>query len=265
MKRYYQLIILAVPLLFLLVYICSVSAASGVAAYYIGPGEPFVATLDGTSLVIKNATSYTLFVPVRTLAEQQSFLYNLPAGVTVTLDQCGGLTANLWGDEYPIVTIGTQCWMAKNLAYLPSVVGPGTGSETTPYYYVYGYDGTDVATAKSQSNYTTYGVLYNWTAANTACPSGWHLPTDAEFTTLTNTTGNSKEALISAGWFNNLFAGYRSTGGSFNSIGSYTYFWSSSASSSSLAWLRYLNTSYSTVYRGDIGKAYGFSVRCLRD
>jgi uncharacterized protein (TIGR02145 family) len=74
--------------------------------------------------------------------------------------------------------------MKKNLAYLPSVVGPGTGSETTPYYYVYNYNGTDVATAKSQTNYTTYGVLYNWSAALTACPSGWHLPTDAELNTL---------------------------------------------------------------------------------
>lgn len=85
---------------------------------------------------------------------------------------------------YPTVQIGTQCWMKKNLAYLPSVVGPGTGSETTPYYYVYNYNGTDVATAKSQTNYTTYGVLYNWSAALTACPSGWHLPTDAELNTL---------------------------------------------------------------------------------
>jgi len=85
---------------------------------------------------------------------------------------------------YPSVQIGTQCWMAKNLAYLPSVVGPGTGSETTPYYYVYGYDGTDVSAAKVNSNYTTYGVLYNWPAATTACPSGWHLPTDAELNVL---------------------------------------------------------------------------------
>jgi uncharacterized protein (TIGR02145 family) len=85
---------------------------------------------------------------------------------------------------YPTVQIGTQCWMKKNLAYLPSVVGPGTGSETTSYYYVYDYNGTDVSAAKATSNYTTYGVLYNWPAATTACPSGWHLPTDAELNTL---------------------------------------------------------------------------------
>jgi len=85
---------------------------------------------------------------------------------------------------YPTVQIGNQCWMKKNLAYLPSVVGPGTGSATTPYYYVYNYTGTDVSAAKATSNYTTYGVLYNWPAAITACPTGWHLPTDAEFNIL---------------------------------------------------------------------------------
>jgi uncharacterized protein (TIGR02145 family) len=175
---------------------------------------------------------------------------------------------------YPTVQIGNQCWMKKNLAYLPSVVGPGTGSATTPYYYVYDYNGTSVSAAKATTNYTTYGVLYNWAAAMNGqtgegvqgiCPTGWHLPTDAEFTILTNTTGNTKGALISAGWFDSLFAGSRYTDDSFNNIGSNADFWSSSASSSSIAWYRSLYTSYSTVYRHYYNKANGFSVRCLRD
>ena len=101
---------------------------------------------------------------------------------------------------YQYKTIGTQVWMTENLAYLPSVVGPGTGSNSTAYYYVYGYDGTDVDAAKATSNYTTYGVLYNWPAAMSGaasssadpsgvqgiCPTGWHLPSDAEWTTLTD-------------------------------------------------------------------------------
>jgi len=192
MKKYYQLMILAVPLLFL-VYICSVSAASGIAAYYVGPGEAYMATLDGRAREITNTTSNTLFIPVRTLAEQQSFLNNLPVGVAIW-NGCGENYIDLRDSNiYPTVQIGNQCWMKKNLAYLPSVVGPGTGSETTPYYYVYGYDGTDVSAAKVNSNYTTYGVLYNWPAAMNGqtgegvqgiCPSGWHLPTDAEWNVL---------------------------------------------------------------------------------
>ena len=88
------------------------------------------------------------------------------------------------GTEYKTIKIGNQTWMAENLKYLPSVVGPATGSSTDPYYYVYGYQGTDVATAKATTNYQNYGVLYNWTAATTACPAGWHLPTDAEWNVL---------------------------------------------------------------------------------
>ena len=243
----------------------------------------------------------------------QSCYYYLGVGAGEEEWSCGdNLTDSRDSNIYTTVQIGTQCWMKKNLAYLPSVVGSGTGSETTPYYYVYGYDGTDVATAKSQSNYTTYGVLYNWTAANTACPSGWHLPTDAELNTLetyvvsyinspnpqypcsTSETGwrrcadnsgtdaggtyGAGKSLKKVGQgtgvgagddlvgFSALLAGYRYTDGSFYFIGSSTYFWSSSASGSSNAWDRSLKASYSTVYRsGSNSKAYGFSVRCLRD
>ena len=95
---------------------------------------------------------------------------------------------------YRIVTIGSQTWMAENLKYLPSVVGPGPGSKKTPHYYVYGYNGTNVTDAKATANYNTYGVLYNWPAAMNGaassttnpsgvqgvCPDGWHLPSDAE-------------------------------------------------------------------------------------
>lgn len=111
-----------------------------------------------------------------------------------------GVTDTRDGNHYNAVRIGNQVWMAENLAYLPGVAGPGTGSSTTPYYYVYGYNGTDVNAAKTTANYTTYGVLYNWPAAmhgaasSTAnpsgvqgiCPDGWHLPSNAEWTQLEN-------------------------------------------------------------------------------
>ncbi|MFN2380349.1 MAG: FISUMP domain-containing protein, partial [Bacteroidales bacterium] len=81
--------------------------------------------------------------------------------------------------EYNWVRIGDQIWMAENLAYLPSVSPSSEGSETEPYYYVYAYDGSIVSEAKVTDNYNAYGVLFNWPAALTACPDGWHLPTDA--------------------------------------------------------------------------------------
>jgi len=84
------------------------------------------------------------------------------------------------GYDYSTVQIGDQCWFSENCRYLPEVSPSSAGSETSPYYYVYGYQGTDVEEAKATYNYDTYGVLYNWPAVMTEgiCPSGWHIPTD---------------------------------------------------------------------------------------
>lgn len=86
---------------------------------------------------------------------------------------------------YKTLTFGTQTWMAENLAFLPSVSGSSGYSETVPHYYVYDYHGYSPVEAKSLPNYQKYGVLYNWLAATTdACPPGWHLPSDSEWTQL---------------------------------------------------------------------------------
>ncbi len=92
------------------------------------------------------------------------------------------------GNEYSSVTIGDQIWMAVNLKYLPSLSGYPKA------YYVYGYNSTNVNDAKATSNYNTYGVLYNWDAAKTACPAGWHLPSVAEWTQLTTYLGGESVA-----------------------------------------------------------------------
>jgi len=187
------------------------------------------------------------------------------------------------GNLYSYRTYGSQVWMTKNMAYLPSVVGPGTGSNSTAYYYVYGYDGSDVATAKATDNYSTYGVLYNWTAAQSACPSGWHLPSDAEWTTFTNDLGGASVAggkLKEAGtahWnspnigatnesgFTALPGGYRTANGVFGTIGIGGRWWSSTEGDPNSAWYRVLHYDSSRVTRGNYDKERGFSVRCLRD
>ncbi|MBN2777355.1 MAG: PKD domain-containing protein [Bacteroidales bacterium] len=118
------------------------------------------------------------------------------------------------GTVYPTVQIGNQCWMAKNLAYLPNVVGPETGSLSTACYYVYGYDGISVTDAKAVDNYSTYGVLYNWSAAmggqessttnpsgvQGVCPTGWHLPSDEEWKELEMVIGLTQEEADVMGW-----------------------------------------------------------------
>ena len=102
------------------------------------------------------------------------------------------------GTVYTTVQIGNQCWMKENLKYLPEVSPSSAGSGTDPHYYVYDYQGTDVSEAIATDNYQNYGVLYNWSAAMNgeassnanpsgvqgACPAGWHLPSDGEWTEL---------------------------------------------------------------------------------
>jgi len=198
---------------------------------------------------------------------------------------------------YTTVQIGNQCWMAKNLAYLPSVVGPETGSETTPYYYVNGYNGTNVSLAKAQANYATYGVLYNWAAAMSSsasstanpsgvqgiCPVGWHLPSDAEWTELTDYLGGWQVAggkLKNSGttyWsspntgatnisgFTALPGGYRHYG-YFDNI-CYVGSWWSATETYLIdnVWFRNMLYDYSYVNKSGNNKELGYSVRCLRD
>jgi len=123
--------------------------------------------------------------------EQRAFTTNQGEGGATFVDSRDG-------HVYKMVTLGEQVWMAENLAYLPSVSLPTSGSESSPYYYVYDYNGTSYTEAKTTTNYQTYGVLYNWTAAMNGaassssnpsgvqgvCPPGWHLPSDEEWTQL---------------------------------------------------------------------------------
>ncbi|MCK9499886.1 MAG: hypothetical protein GX793_00635 [Bacteroidales bacterium] len=186
------------------------------------------------------------------------------------------------GNVYKIVQIGEQTWMAENLKYLPSVDGPTTGSYTNPHYYVYAYDGNDVDKAKSSEAYQTYGVLYNWTAALQACPSGWHLPSNEEWTQLTEFLGGEGVAggklkstdsinqespnagATNESGFNALLGGYRDYNGVFNYIKSYGFWYSASEYSSDYAWYRYLDNNNSNAFKY-YSKENGLSVRCIKD
>jgi hypothetical protein len=155
--------------------------------------------------------------------------------------------------------------MAENLAYLPAVSPSSDGSESSPFYYVYNYEGSSINDAKSRGNYTAYGVLYNWEAAKTACPTGWHLPTDEEWTPyfMAGTIGKNQTSNNSSG-FTALPGGYWTDGGGFGYLGYYAYFWSSSEDGS-YAWHRELYYDNVGVYPGDYYRRFGYSVRCLKD
>jgi uncharacterized protein (TIGR02145 family) len=195
--------------------------------------------------------------------------------------------------EYETIWIGTQKWMAENLAYLPEVSPASSGSESSPYYYVYDYEDTSVSAAKATDNYDKYGALYNWEGAKTACPSDWHLPSDEEWKILETYLGMSSLETRDEGWrysgdvgkklkstsdwnsssngtnssgLSVLPGGDRSTFDVFYSLGNGANFWTSSSYGSSKAWNRHLYYTDDGVYRDRKGNlSLGFSVRCIQD
>jgi uncharacterized protein (TIGR02145 family) len=199
-------------------------------------------------------------------------------------------------NRYDIIRIGTQTWMSENLKttrYNDGTVIPlvtdGTAWEDSSTNNAAAY--CWFAAPNESTNLITYGALYNWYAINTTtngnknvCPTGWHVPTDGEWTTLTTYLGGEgvagskiKEAGL-AHWitpntgatnesgFAGLPGGYRNYKGTFYSIGSYGYWRSSTEYNASNAWYRILNFNNGNVYRDSNGnKGGGLSVRCLRD
>jgi len=251
---------------------------------------PYTSNITGLS---PNTTYYVRAYATNTngiaYGQQRSFITQNEQGPVF-----GNFTDFRDGNQYKTVIIGWQVWMAENLAYLPSVVGPATGSTTDPHYYVYDYDGTDVNEATSTENYQTYGVLYNWPAAITACPDGWHLPSDADWKQLEMYLGMSEEEaekregrgtdeggkLKEVGtthWsspntratnengFTALPGGYRGGFGTFDTIGGDGHWWSSTQDKTNIAWIRGLYYHGSLVNRDSRYNFYGFSVRCVRD
>ena len=201
----------------------------------------------------------------------------------------GTITDSRDGQTYKTVTIGSQTWMAQNLNY------------ETANSYCYG---------DSPSNCTKYGRLYTWAAAMDSagtwsangkgcgyaktctptypvrgvCPTGWHLPTKAEFETLFTAVGGSSTAgtklKSTSGWidfegksgngvdtysFSALPAGRRYYNEGYNFEGSLADFWSSTETDSYNAYGMYLDYIDVSAYLLSSSKNYGFSVRCVKD
>jgi uncharacterized protein (TIGR02145 family) len=214
------------------------------------------------------------------------------------------------GNIYKTITIGTQVWMKENLkttkyndgTEIPNITDNSAWEGLTTGAYS-DYNNTP-------SNSTTYGRLYNWYAIDNnastrlasnggknVCPIAWHVPSDAEWTTLTTYLTNNgygyggsgddiaKSMVATSGWsasgtlgdvgndqasnnnsgFTALPSGYRNGGGLFDYIGNLCGWWSSTQGSTSIAYLLYLSYDSTFVVRGGSDKVGGFSVRCLQD
>jgi len=199
-----------------------------------------------------------------------------------------GIVTDIDGNEYKTITIGTQTWMAENLRStkynsgdLIGTTTPSTldiRSESSPKYQ-WAYDG-------DESNVANYGRLYTWyvaTDSRNVCPTAWHLPTDAEWSTLTTflggewQAGGSMKETSTAHWkspntgatnetgFTALPGGFRDGDGDFVDIGGYGHWWSSTIGDNNHPWERCLLYVQPEVNRARFNKEGGFSVRCVRD
>ncbi|MFA5972920.1 MAG: FISUMP domain-containing protein [Lentimicrobiaceae bacterium] len=199
----------------------------------------------------------------------------------------GSLT-DIDGNEYKTIQIGTQSWMAENLRTTKyndntpiTLVTTGTWGNDTP---AYSWLDNDPATYKN-----TYGALYKWFTVTTGklCPTGWHIPSDEEWTILTTYLGGeatsgsklkesgtnhwlspNEDATNSSG-FTALPGGSRYRDGVFYNDGTNGHFLSTSTYGSGgtygYGWLRNLNSNNTAVGRTGNNKEDGFSARCLCD
>jgi uncharacterized protein (TIGR02145 family) len=225
---------------------------------------------------------------------------------TITVNPTEGSVTDQDGNTYNYLTYGDQVWTVENaemVSYrddtpIPQVTDATEWQNLTTGAWCY-YD-----------NDPTKPRLYNWYAVmgihdndeNTPnkefAPEGWHVPTDAEWTTLEEyliangynydgtTEGNkiAKAMASTIGWnsltstgavgndqsinnssgFNAFPEGFRNDG-SFINEGNFTIFWSSTEYTSNGAWYRYLTNYLSNLYRNNTNNRNGFSVRFVRD
>ena len=235
------------------------------------------------------------FLPPRLSITQRNAIVNPAAGLMIWCSNCGigggewqGFNGTTWvniSGQETTVTIGNQQWMRENLdvlTYRNGDIIPQVTDQTAWAALTSGawcYYNNDVA------NGAIYGKLYNWYAVNDPrglAPTGWHVPSDAEWTTLSTTlggaavaggkmktTGTTSWTTPNTGATNESgFAGLpggRGGSGTFSNVGYGGYWWGSTEFSAASAWGRVLFYSSGDVGRSASAKKLGFSVRCLRD
>lgn len=180
---------------------------------------------------------------------------------------CGDTITDIDGNVYTTVSIGNQCWMKENLKTVSTI-------------------GDNRCYDSSEANCAIYGRLYDWEAAmNVTLPTGWHLPTDEEWTILSNYLGGDSIAggkmkevgfdhwgspntgATNESGFTGLPGGTVRETSPFNNLGASGFFWSSTEDSinPSAAWRRKLLSGYIDLNRFNSAKTNAMSVRCIKD
>ncbi|SVC66337.1 uncharacterized protein METZ01_LOCUS319191, partial [marine metagenome] len=211
-----------------------------------------------------------------------------PEDVSVEVEIIENVT-DIDGNVYEIVPIGEQMWMKENLR----VTHYNDGSEIPTGYETLNGEWSNLTTGAyavyddDPSNGEIYGNLYNWYAVDDergVCPEGWNVPTDDDYTALSDYLGGTNVAggkmkeegfdhwnspntgATNESGFTGLPGGYRvDYDGSYNRRNYNGYFWTSTEDGNSNPWSWNLGYNHSRLNHLSGVKRYGFSVRCIRD
>jgi uncharacterized protein (TIGR02145 family) len=256
-------------------------------------------TVGGTSVIVPGISAANPQSPASNggLGSQVLVGNTTCANEYISVTGCGGQTSLTYdGRTYDLVEIGGQCWFADNLAtdqYRNGDPIP-TGLDNTTWQNTLA--GAYAINNNDPANDVTYGKLYNWytTVDNRGlCPTGWHVPTDCEWMYLEGSLGmgvQEQELVVSwrgtteggalkdtifwsypnfgannSSGFSALPGGYRSDIGGYNIIGENCGWWCSSVDEYGLGWFHGLGYNYSSIYRINLSKNFGFGVRCIKN
>jgi uncharacterized protein (TIGR02145 family) len=246
---------------------------------YVAVSSSSVAVPSSSSSVVLSSSSVALSSSSKAVSSSSAVVPSSSSSL-VQPNVVYGTPVSYEGETYQTVVIGTQAWMARNLNY------NATGSKC--------YD-------DDPANCDIYGRLYDWTTAMALpsdcssnscslqinakrkgiCPTGWHIPSDAEWTTLTDFLGPvaGSELKATNGWsyngqsgngtdaysFSALPGGCGYSSGNFRYVGSNGLWWSATENATTYAWFRKIYYGYASMDRNYESKKVLYSVRCAQD
>lgn len=213
-------------------------------------------------------------------------------GIVVSLILFSGcreahILSDIDGNVYPVIQIGNQVWMAENLRVTRYRNGDSIRYITGDMNWSTMKEGAYCSYGNNDAHTNVYGRLYNWYAvqdSRSIAPAGWHIPTAADMEILLHhlqgdtlaggymkSTGTfcwlyPNAGATNASGFSALPGGYRfGKDGSFHTLGSNGYWWSSAGSFELFSWSQRFFNAFADVRRDPQYFTYGLSVRCVKD
>lgn len=228
---------------------------------------------------------YNVLLPICTIVLFSSFNEGEKGQTSNKSQQNSQATiTDIDGNVYKIVEIGKQQWMAENLKTTKFRNGKKIANVKDSTRWAVFNSAAYCAYSNDSLKTKEHGLLYNWFTvvdSQNVCPTGWHVPTDKDWNILVEYVGGSDVAggklkdttniwptsfgASNESGFNGLPSGCRTDKGTFNSLGYYGLWWSSTENYTTYAWYRCLNYNSINLFRHYYYKRYGFSIRCLKD